>query len=273
VLVFDARGRPRTRIQPDLRIRDRDRGSVFTGPWRVNTLAFSAGPRARLWVAYQHHTTDYSFIIEIAPDGTQSIRFLASGRIAALAHWPTRHGDYLAAGGVDGIHHAAALTLLDLRAPPALWTRNAEVISCAKCPTGRPHATLLFPNSDVTRATLRPFGWVFAMRTGDRERLMLEMTNGTGPVARDATAIVEPDLTVAVVSRTEGHWSAHRALETAGRLEHTVDRCPEAISPITVRRWFRDIGWSEQAVPSSQSVELANNRAAIDARRARAGGS
>jgi hypothetical protein len=247
VLVFEKTGRLRWTIQPNLRVLDG--GTAFEGPWRLRTLAFSSAPPGRLWIAYVHHTAHPAFVLEVSADGAQSVRFLMSGRIDALAHWRTTSGDYLAVGGADRQEQSASVTLLDLDGPAARWPTAGKVLTCDRCPTSSPRAHALFPTSDVSRADFRPFGWVYAMQLSSPDRLSVTMTRGFGPVGPDTTAVMRSDLTVAELARTEEHWAVHRAFESAGRIVHAVDACPDAVMPVTVRRWTRESGWAAQAVP------------------------
>lgn len=247
VLVFGKTGRLRWTIQPTLRVLDG--GTAFDGPWRLQTLAFSSAPPARLWIAYVHHTAHPAFVLEVSADGAQSVRLLMSGRIDAMAHWRTTGGDYLAVGGADRQEQSASVTLLDLDGPAARWPAAGKVLTCDRCPTGSPRALVLFPTSDVSRADFRPFGWVYGMQRSSADRLSVTMTRGFGPVGPDTTAVLQPDLIVAELGRTEEHWAVHRAFEGVGRIAHSVAECPDAVMPVTVRRWTRESGWAAQAVP------------------------
>jgi hypothetical protein len=246
VLVFGKTGRLRWTIQPNLRVLDG--GTAFEGPWRLRTLAFSSAPPNRLWIAYVHHTAHPAFVLEVSPDGAHSVRYLMSGRIDALTHWRTTAGDYLAVGGADRQEQSASVTLLDLDGPPARWPATGKVLACDRCPTSSPRALTFFPTSDVSRADFRPFGWVYAMQQPGPDRLSVTMTRGFGPVGPDTTAVMQSDLTVAELARTEEHWAVHRAFEGVGRIAHSVDACPDAVMPVTVRRWTRESGWAAQAV-------------------------
>ncbi len=246
VLVFEKTGRLRWKIQPNLRVFDG--GSAFEGPWRIQALAFSSAPPGRLWIAYGHHTAHPAFVLEVSSSGAQSIRYLVSGRVHALAHWRTSTADYLAAGGIDKQQLSASITVLDLNAPAARWPMGREGLTCDRCPVGSPRALALFPTSDVSRADFRPFGWVYAMQPSSPDRLTATMTGGYGPVGPDTTAVMQSDLTIAELARTEEHWAKHRAFEAAGRIVHSVDECPDAVMPVTVRRWTRESGWAAQAV-------------------------
>jgi hypothetical protein len=254
VLVFEKTGRLRWKVQPTLRVFDR--GSTFDGPWRINALAFSTAPPGRLWIAYGHHTSHPAFVLEVSASGAQSIRHLTSGRVNALAHWRTGTADYLAAGGSDRQQLSAVITVLDLDAPPARWPMDPESLTCQRCPVGSPRALAFFPNTDVTRADFRSTGWVYAMRPSSPDRLALTITGGLGPVGPDATAVMRSDLTIAELARTEEHWARHRAFEAAGRILHAVDDCPDAVLPVTVRRWTRESGWVAQAVAPAARPSL-----------------
>jgi hypothetical protein len=133
---------------------------------------------------------------------------------------------------------------------------DPESLTCQRCPVGSPRALAFFPNTDVTRADFRSTGWVYAMRPSSPDRLALTITGGLGPVGPDATAVMRSDLTIAELARTEEHWARHRAFEAAGRILHAVDDCPDAVLPVTVRRWTRESGWVAQAVAPAARPSL-----------------
>jgi hypothetical protein len=246
VYVFHRDGRLRWRIQPELKVQRG--GRVYEGPWRAYAIAVSSAPPGRLWIAYGHHTHDPSFVLEVTATGAQSIRQLKSGRISGLAHWRTATDDFLAVTGADDRRETPSLDIVDLNAPPARWPDDAQGLTCDHCPSAPPRALLLFPNTDITRASFRTTGDVYAANPEGPDRLRLEITNGAGPVALDTTAVVAADLTVEELTRTEVHWAAHRALEIQGRLDHPVERCPDFLSPPVVQKWTHADGWTELRV-------------------------
>src|SRR6185436_4707680 len=132
-------------------------------------------------------------VIEVTRDGRESVRYVQEGWVHTLAHWRTPHGNYLAAGGVDSTESLPSVALVDLDAPPARWPVGDGDAACDNCPTGRPHAVMLFPTSDVTHAMQRAYDRIGRFNLlADGLRLT---TEGVGVLA--SVGVVRPDLSIA----------------------------------------------------------------------------
>jgi hypothetical protein len=245
VFVFGREGALRWKVQPDPRVHEG--GQTFEGPWQIRAIAFSSAPPRRLWLAYAHHTRRPAFLLEVTPDGVSSVRYLLTGRIDAMVHWRTDRGNYLVAGGQDFAGRSASVAILDLNEAPARWPAP-DGPTCDGCPAGHPRSVVLFPTSEVTAAMFRTNGWVFGLDASSPGRLTIELTSDTGAQARHAVATMGPNLTIEAFERTERHWATHRRLEDEGRLDHRVDRCPEALLPTPLRVWTSAAGWSQHLV-------------------------
>ncbi|HTV01451.1 MAG TPA: hypothetical protein VMF13_12960 [Luteitalea sp.] len=252
-LVFDARGRLTRVIKPDVRVRDQ--GRTWEGPWRVSAVAIATAPPARLWIAFNHHTSGPTFVLEVDSRGTRRIRYLQAGVIRALTHWQHGGRDLLAIGGVEQRLQTAAVAVLDLDAAPARWPgRHTSAWSCAHCPTGTPLAVLTIPTSHVTHDRLRSSSMVAAMAVTPAGSLSIDVSSGGSSMALETQAVLTPDLVLTRSERSNDHWAAHRVLEAEGILDHGVDACPEA-DAIDVQLWTRG-EWTQHRIATARQDAL-----------------
>jgi hypothetical protein len=242
VLLFDRKGHLRWSVQPDVKIRDG--GETFAGPWRLRDVIVDSGPPARVWIAYSHNTWRPGFVLEVTPDGKQSVRYVLSGWIHVLARWRTTAGNFLAAGGSDNTSSRGSLAIIDLDQPPARWPASSEPAACDGCPTGVPRLVVLFPQSEVTRALFRTFAIVARMHVVDRGLRVSTEDAGT----LNSVGLISPDLRVVEFDRANAYWQTHRLLEAEGRINHSVDQCPETATLAHIRTWKPDVGWTESDV-------------------------
>jgi hypothetical protein len=246
VLLFNRDGRLRWQVQPDsIRLQ---MGETFAGPWLLNDVVFAEASPGRVWLAYSHHTSGPSFVLEVAADGSSFIRFVQSGRVASLAHWRTPTTEYLAAGGIVTPERLPSVALVPLDGSRTRWPADDQPVACAGCPTGQPARLLLFPSSEVARTLGNPFGYVFRMRQTDG-RLRFEADDGARPAV---LAWFNPDLSVSGLMHTARYWAAHAALERERRIDHTATDCPERTQPSIFRLWSPETGWRDVPVTPSR---------------------
>lgn len=250
-LLFDTRGRLRRTITPPA-IQVRDGSRTFEGPWLVSAVAFSAPPRARLWVAYGHHTSHPAFVLEIDAHGAQRIRYLHAGTIRVLTHWQHGRQSFLAVGGMENQQRQAAVTVVDLDAAPARWpVESASVLTCTGCPIAPPRAVVSIPTSHVTYARLRSTAWVAGLSVTPAGSLSIDVSSGGSEVNLETSVVMSPAFALTSVERSSHHWATHRALEAQGMLDHAVDACPEA-GGVDIRFWARD-SWTTSRVADSRA--------------------
>jgi hypothetical protein len=249
VFLFDHDGRLRWKVQPTLRFGDGD--ETFAGPWRVRDVLFTLTSPRRLWIAYsQDEPSRPGFVLEVAADGQQVVRYLQSSRISTIAHWLTASGDYLAVAGTDTATLRPSVAVISRQGPAAVWPAREEAAAlghaprCDGCPREPPDAVFLFPFSEVNRVLRRPFGFVYRLLAIGQD-IRLETDDG----ARGGLmAWIGGDLHVAAAERPARYWAAHRGLEAEGRIDHRVEDCPDRHDPVTIRAWHRGAGWTDEAV-------------------------
>ena len=245
VFAFGADGSIVWSVQPDLTMTSAE--ETFYGPWYVYDVATgmtAGGPRT--WIAYSHHIWWPAFVLEVAPNGAATVRYVQPGRIYSLTYWATRQGPLLMAGGALNEAGRASVALMNLDHPPARWKGPAgPALECPNCPRADPSAMLLLPNSDVTTALARPSGWVMRARLKESSvELSVNDGFGTGSLVR-----MNDDLQVTTAARSDRYWQVHRAMEEEGRISHRPEECPDHARPLEIRQWTPTRGWSTTLVP------------------------
>ncbi len=242
VLLFSRGGRLRWRVQPRFRPDD---NAAFKGPWRLSSVAFASTPPGVVWIAYNHDQPGRpSLVLEVTQDGRQSVRYMQAGRIHAITHWRTGSGDYLAVGGTDEATSLASVVLIARGGGAARWPLGWEGPACRDCPRESPAAAYLLPVSELNRTFSRPRGLVYRLLSIG-ERLRIDTDDGPRPAV---LAWVDPDLRVREAQRPLRYWTTHEALKAEGRIDHTVDACPDRGTPTSVRAWRAGAGWTDDPV-------------------------
>ncbi|HTV02265.1 MAG TPA: hypothetical protein VMF13_17080, partial [Luteitalea sp.] len=242
VLLFGRDGKLWWTVQPTTVTGLNDAGRSSAGPWRLRSVAFAATPPGRVWVAYSHDEPGrQSFVIEVTADGRQSLKYVQSGFISALAHWPAGSHARLAVGGTDLETGQASLALVASDGTAARWPVSP---TCDQCPTLPPAAYYLFPTSEMQHVTERARSQVMRIQSVANQ-LRVETEDGARPAL---LAWVDADLRATEVLRPSAYWAQHRRYEARGRIDHTPHECPERRGPTAIRAWRPATGWTHDAV-------------------------
>jgi hypothetical protein len=222
-------------------------GKKFEGPWRLNAVQVSSGSAPkRIWLAYAHHKDSISFVVEVKPDGHQSLRYVQYGWIMSLAEWITPAGPRIVAGGVVHSEDRPSVALVDPDSAPAYFPNTDARITCDDAPAARPVRVVLLPNTDVTIAQGTPYAMVNNLRVvgGDLEA-----------EADDLVVTFGPDGTVKDVTLGDVYWGRHRNLEAEGKLHHSASDCPELTKPHEI------VTWTNGGPRQTYLIQPANTRA------------
>jgi hypothetical protein len=239
---FTQDGRVKWSVRPDQTLTYPNR--TMSAPWLVSSMAVSPAAPRRVWIAFHHHTGGSSFVVEIGPAGTPTLRYVQAGRIYSVAHWITPAGGFLAVGGASDEHRRPALALLPENDPPATFPSNdSRRVGCAECPPGRPQRVFLFPPSELTTAAHELHPYVQHVRVVG-PTLKVVAYQGRG----HSQFVVNSDFTVGSFQYAQTYWGAHKHLELMGRIDHSAEQCPDRFTPAAIREWTPVLGWRESHV-------------------------
>lgn len=248
VRIFTRSGALRATIRPSATVAQY--GRPYSGPWLFADMAFSTRGPGRLWIAYNAVTGRPSIVVEVDRSGGSRVRFVNQGAVSTLAHWTAGGSDRLLIGGADAVSNRAMVAAIDLGASPTSWPTEPVPTVCQDCQWASPSAVALMPESELMGLLTRPNAYMWRLRPAAGQVI----AEGEFGVHRGAMYWFGPDLEVTGHRWLAQYQAAHRDLETAGRIHHTFDQCPDATTPRTVRWWRRDAGWTTTQVVSTPAT-------------------
>ncbi len=245
IFCFSRGGALKWSVQPDHKLTYN--GRSVTAPWFL--LGFEVAPAVprRVWGSFVPSGGGPSFIVEIKPDGSSSMRYFQAGSIYSLLHWQTPSGGFLVAGGFSAKHGRPSIVLLREHDLPADFPYDPVGMtsrpSCTECPSGEPARVFLFTPAEIATPAhpqtsvrqLRQVGAdvVAVMRVGEVDT---------------AHVTLKPDFSIPSFNYVPSHWKAHKELEIEGRLDHTEENCPDWRTSNIFREWTPANGWHDREI-------------------------
>ena len=239
LLAFDRRGTVLRRFSFD--DEHRLRGTAFGAPWAMTTLAAEEG--GRVAVAAHHYLWEPSVVTVLDREFKRTGTFVHAGWIEALAWLPR---DRLLIGGFQQALDGGMIALLD---PSAMNGQGPEApgskFYCEGCGAGRPLKMAVMPRSELNVVTGSRFNRAVLEVLSDRVIARTVEIPEESPSQGASDAIYEFTYNLDLIGATYGaqYWDKHRALETAGKLNHSREQCPERFGPRRLHVWDRASGW------------------------------
>lgn len=250
LFAFDAGGRPLWSF------RSRDTltfgAGRFSPPWISSHTPAFPGPevavfttrgRPRIAWAQSHHTWWPSILSVLDESGKRVSTWVHSGCIYSVTAVSTPRGPRLLAAGTSNSRAAGFFAVLDAEHVDGAGPEEpSSRFDCHSCGPGRPLRYLVVEPSELTRAS-SPYNALFDVRP-DEAGVEVRTNDGSplGPVGQ-AILRLSPDLAVETADWSSGWDFGHRELERAGKLDHSLDRCPVRNAPPRVREWTPEGGW------------------------------
>jgi len=216
----------------------------FSGPWMSRFLHVVSvdGEDVILWGL--HHTTWWpSLVLMLTPDGAERGRFVSSGWVTSATSVPSAEGDLLLVSGVSNSQGAGVLAVL----PGADFSGSSleepgSQFTCLDCPPGRPLRYLVFPPTDVNRASGLPYNQAMVGLSDDG--IIVQVLEG--PTGSDGQWVYEftPELELRHVTPGDSYWLSHDLLEEQGKIDHPSAECPER-NGFPILSWTPQGGWIE----------------------------
>lgn len=214
-------------------------GQTYKGPWKLSavTVAETPGPK-RVWAAYKHHTWWPSIVVEIAPDGSQAIRYVQSGWVMSLTPWQRPDGLFLVAGGVLNEEVRPSVVVMRTDGPPTVSPTRTAAFAC-DIEGQAPVEMTTVGAFEVTRA--KGFPYLMA------NRLHVLAGELRVELGHDAVATVGDTGRVESLATTDTYLRDHMALQPLV-LTHALEDCAELHSQKPVGHWTPAEGWREYGV-------------------------
>jgi hypothetical protein len=221
-------------------------GNKYGPPWFSGAMLLPDETHSEIWVAVDSYLWSTSDLVRLNRDGQTLDQFVNWGHIHALNRFQTAAGSFILAGGISNDCNCAVLAVLREDCPsgssPPL---NAARPVCQDCPEGKPYRYFLFPKSDVNLASGHTYNQVASIlqHDGSVEVIVAEEEWTAGIPADWVGYKLSPDLHLQGFSVSDHLLVHHKELEAQGKLNHTVEQCPDTHRPRAVRMWSQEHGW------------------------------
>jgi hypothetical protein len=244
LFCVSSQGKLLWRYKPDIQTEFNATG--LNGPWRFAQMLTVPDGRSRsIWLVVDHAVRWSAFVMKISPDGKSGLQFVDSGIIYALQTVTTSAGSFVLAGGVNNEYRAASLAILRAEGPPATSPQSSGAKEkCIRgCPAGSAWRYLLFPPSELNRASLDPYNGIDVIHALEGRGATIDVTELTIPSTVKAVYQLSDQMRPESVIYGDGYNGIHRQFEREGRLTHLLKDCQERRHPVPIRIWEEKSGW------------------------------
>lgn len=219
------------------------------GPWCVLDVFVSDQPRKKaIWVVAAHSLWGNSFVVQLDPvTGTEAVRFVNTGVIYKLNELKTSRGNFLLAVGFNNEYGSGSLAILDenkpfAASPQTIGTRHF----CVSCQGGAPDYYFVFPRTEINQVEKEPEDSVRNVAVTDEGiqivKFEREPSEGSATIYSFRT---QPSIEPVSVRYDTPYDLLHNDLTAHGKLNHSLENCPERRHPKPVRLWTPSGGWTE----------------------------
>jgi hypothetical protein len=224
-------------------------GRDFGGRWRSNAAAVSTARNRSVWLALIEHTWWPSFVVSLDSRGNERLAFVNAGHLWTLQEVESGGRLLMLAGGVNNEFMLPALAAFYPDGPAASSPQSPDThFACSNCPRQGPARYLLFPRSEVDRATVKSVVPVTDIGRPDASGMIEVSVRNTARSTRviyRLSSVLLPES----VGFSDAYWNLHDELAASGTLDHASDECPERQKGVTARVWEPDAGWRDIHVP------------------------
>jgi hypothetical protein len=244
LFCFSEKGKLLWRYRPTTVLRFAD--TPFEGPWEFrDLLVTSEGKGKTIWLAVAHNPSWPAFLVSLNAQGQARLHFVNTGHLDSLVEVYNKSGRFILASGVSNDFREAMLAVIDPEAPRSTAPAGPRpVYRCDDCPVERPYRYFRFPRSELNELeSIPPYNRAavtFASET--RINVSVEEVAGGRAIIYEFTK----DLEIAGFYPSSGYKKLHERLTSEGRLNHTLEQCPELTRPRKLSVWSRDSKtWSD----------------------------
>ena len=232
-------------VEPPLRNRD---NRPFERAWAIKHLIDTPSRKLgrSIWVALGNDAGWAGCVLRIDAQGHANIHFANAGYVEHLCAVTTKDGNWLIICGENNDFDDAFVALIGMESPSGCSVPGERLVyRYSNAPPGSPLKYLLFPNTELAKAGLKPYGHARVISEHLDGIIVDVETGGDGASFRYHFS---KDLEPSYVFPSGSHEFVHKQLEGAGTIHHTWPDCPELQSPLILRVWEPDSGWYERPI-------------------------
>jgi len=222
---------------------------TLSGPWNIfDVFVPDQSPKKIIWVVAAHSLWGNSFVAQLDPiTGNEAVRFVNTGVIYKLNELKTSRGNFLLAAGFNNEYDSGSLAIVDENKPFAASPKTPGTRhSCVSCQAGVPDYYFVFPRSEINQVEKEPEDSV--RNVGVTEEGIQIVKFEREPINGSATIYTfhtRPSIEPVSVRYDTPYDLLHNDLTAHGKLNHSLENCPERRHPKPVRLWTLSGGWTE----------------------------
>jgi hypothetical protein len=230
------------------------------GPWAGGALFVSGyAGKPQIWAALSQAVWSNSFVVNLDPAiGKDTLRFVNTGTVRALNEITTSQGKFLLVAGFNNEADTGSLAIINeakvfAASPQTEGTRH----KCESCPAGDPDYYFEFPRSEINELEQAHEDSVVEVTVRDDQIQLLkrELNSDSGQQAIYYLLSADQGFRPVSVRFDSTYDMLHRKLEREGKLDHTLENCPERLHPRPIRVWTPAGGWTEVRLKASRWTE------------------
>jgi hypothetical protein len=219
------------------------------GPWALGSILVSpVGGKVEIWAAFLHTLWGNSYVVNLDPvTGKDALRYVNTGTLRALNEVRVGKKIFLLAGGFNNEPDLGSLAIIDenksfASSPQTQGLRH----QCMSCPPGESDYYFVFPRSELNEIKGLHEDSVTSIKVAGSQ---IEVIKGGADGSTEALVHyllrADQDFRAAAVRFNSDYDMLHRKYEREGKLQHTLEQCPERLHPRPIKMWTPATGWRE----------------------------
>jgi len=220
-------------------------------PWGFMDVFVSPQDHNRIWATFSNGVWGNSFVLNLDPvSGKPTLRFVNTGTTHQISEIRNNGKTYLLVAGFNNEPDTASLAVIDetrafAASPQTPGTRHY----CVSCPAGSPDYYFVFPRSEINEIQQFHEYAVGQMHVSGNEVEVIEETYGENN-DRVHYGIHAADTFYPASIRFDSNYDMqHKQYEREGKLNHSIEMCPERLRPRPIRMWTPSGGWKTVQLP------------------------
>lgn len=222
------------------------------GPWAFGDIFVSHIGKPQIWAAFLQSVWGNSYVVNLDPaSGKDILRYVNTGTIRALNEIRVGQKTFLLVGGFNNEEDRGSLAIVEesrafATSPQTPGSRH----ECTDCPPGQSDFYFVFPRSEINEIQAIHENSITQIFVNGNQ---IEAVKG-GVDQEDVTRVhylinAADGFHLSAIRFNSEYDSTHRRFEREGKLQHSLEKCPERLNPRPVQLWTPKAGWANVALP------------------------
>ncbi len=221
------------------------------GNWALTSLFAAQREKEKtIWAGFAHGVWGNAFVVKLDPQtGKDTLRFVNTGTIRSLNEIHAGK-TFLLVGGFNNEPDWGSLAVIDEATPFAISPQTKGTRhECVSCPPGNVDYYFEFPRSELTDLRQLHEDAVRGIHVTGNQIEVVKNALTDGSTAVHYILRADEEFKPVALRFGSSYDMLHRQYEREGKLNHTLENCPERLHPRPIRMWTPAGGWTEIQLP------------------------